>query len=59
MTFAQLKKSKTIDVNVAAGVIIGACSFFGYTPPAEAVTAFFVVANFILRLVTKGPISEK
>ena len=59
MTFAQIRKSKTIDVNVAAGLIIGICSFFGYTPPAEAVTAFFVVANFILRLITKGPVSAK
>ena len=52
-------KSKTVNVNVIAGAIVTIATALGYTIPVEAVTAFFTIANVLLRFVTDQPLDEK
>lgn len=55
----KLLRSKTIDFNIAAGAIVKILDVFGVVIPLDAVLAGFVLMNFILRLITSKPISEK
>ena len=55
----KLFSSKTIDFNIAAGAIVKILSAFGVEVPLDVVLGGFVLMNFILRLVTNKPISEK
>lgn len=55
----KLLKSKTLDFNLFAGAVVTILTAFGVVVPVEVVTAVLCIGNFILRLVTKGAISEK
>lgn len=55
----KLFKSKTVDFNIFAGAVVTILTACGVVIPVEVVTAVLCIGNFILRLVTKGAISEK
>jgi len=55
----QLLKSKTVDTNVLAGALVTILTACGVTVPVSAITSFFVLANIILRAITKEPLSAK
>lgn len=59
MTFKQMLKSKTVDFNIIVASAVGMASVLGYEVPTEVVAGILGTGNFILRLVTKKPISEK
>ena len=59
MTLKQVMKSKTIDVNVAAGILLPVLIFFGVDLSVEEVGAFFAVINIGLRFLTNRAVSEK
>ena len=59
MTIKQLAKSKTIDFNVLVSALAGLAAALGFPVPAEVVAGILAVGNFILRLITKEPISAK
>ena len=52
-------KSKTINFNVLGGAIVTILGQFGVAIPVEAVSAGFIILNFILRLITKEPLEDK
>lgn len=58
-TLKQILKSKTIDVNASAAILMAVLGFFGVTPPVAVVTAGFTLLNFGLRFLTKKPLAEK
>lgn len=59
MKASQLAKSKTLDFNVLVAAVFSGLKAFGVEVPAEVVVAVTTIGNFILRLKTKAPISEK
>lgn len=59
-TLKQLAKSKVNEFNVViAPAIVAILTAFGVTVPLPVVLAGYAIVNFILRMVTKTPISEK
>lgn len=59
MTFKQMLKSKTLGFNGIVATVFTITEALGYHIPTEVTTGVFAVGNFILRLITKKPISEK
>lgn len=59
MTLKQVLKSKTIDVNAAAGALLPILLFFGVEMTAGEVGAFFVIVNIALRFFTKTAVIDK
>jgi len=55
----KLRKSKTAKVNVGVGAVITVLSQFGVDTSPELISAIFVIANFIMRMVTKKSLGEK
>ena len=52
-------KSKTLNFNVLVPALAGVLVAFDITVPPEVIVGILAIGNFILRLVTKVPISEK
>ena len=52
-------KSKTINFNVLAGAIVPMLSAFGVAVDPTLITSILVIANIILRRITKEPLSAK
>ena len=60
MSIVKMLKSKTLDVNaILTLVVVIASQVFGMEIPPEVVAGTYAVINFILRFLTKKPISEK
>jgi hypothetical protein len=60
VTLGKLAKSKTNEFNVViAPAIVGLLTAFGVTIPLPVIIGGYAIFNFIFRLVTKKPISEK
>ena len=59
MTVKQGIKSKTLNFNVIVPALAGVAAACGYPIPAEVVAGILAIGNFVLRLITKQPISEK
>ena len=59
MQAKQVIKSKTVDFNAIVVALFAIAKGMGYEVPAEVITGVLAIGNFILRLITKGPISEK
>jgi len=55
----KLTKSKTTGANVGAGALVTILAYFGVDMPPEVISAFFVLVNVIMRMITKKPLSEK
>jgi len=55
----KLRKSKTAKVNVGVGAVITVLAQFGIDTSPELISAIFVIANFVMRMVTKKPLVEK
>ena len=55
----KLFKSKTIDFNVLVTAIYGFLKALGVEIPEEVMVGVLAIGNFILRLLTKEPISAK
>ena len=55
----KIFKSKTIDFNILAPAIMGFIAAIGYPLPEPVMVGIMAVGNFILRLITKEPISAK
>jgi len=55
----KLFKSKTIDFNVIVSALYGFCVALGMDIPEEVMVGILAIGNFILRLITKEPISAK
>ena len=52
-------KSKTIDFNVLVTAIYGFLKALGFDIPEDVMVGILAIGNFILRLITKEPISAK
>jgi len=59
MEAKQVFKSKTVNFNVIVPALAGVAAACGYPVPAEVVAGVLAVGNFLLRFITKKPISEK
>jgi len=59
MEAKQVFKSKTVNFNVIVPALAGVAAACGYPIPAEVVAGVLAVGNFLLRFITKKPISEK
>ena len=59
MKFLQMLKSKTINFNALATSVVAILTALGVVIPVEVVTGVFAIGNFILRLLTKEPVSAK
>jgi len=55
----QLLKSKTLNFNVLVPALTGLLAAFGVVIPPEVVVGIFAIGNFILRFITKEPLSDK
>ena len=55
----KLLKSKTIDFNIIVPAIYGFLKAMGIEIPEEVMVGVLAIGNFILRLITTKPISEK
>jgi len=55
----KLFKSKTIDFNILVPAIYAFLIAMGVDIPEDVMIGILAIGNFILRLVTKTPISEK
>jgi len=59
-TFLQVAKSRSNEFNViVAPAIIGILSACGVTIPIGAVIGGYAIVNFVLRWITKKPLTEK
>ena len=58
-TFKQQIKSKTNGFNAAYFALILILNHYVVPVPTDIAVAGAVIANFILRQITKGPLSEK
>ena len=58
-TLAQMIKSKTVDINMAYFAVFIVLKAYNIIVPQEAVAAGSLILNFVLRCLTKGPLSEK
>lgn len=59
-TFLQLAKSRSNEFNVIiAPAIIGILTACGITVPVGVIIGGYAVVNFVLRWITKKPLSEK
>lgn len=52
-------KSKTLNFNVLVPALTGVLAAFGVVVPPEVVVGILAVGNFLLRFITKVPLSEK
>ena len=59
MKILQMLKSKTINFNALATAVVAILTSLGVEIPVEVVTGIFAIGNFILRLLTKEPVSAK
>ena len=55
----KLIKSKTLDFNVLVPAIYAFLIAMGVDIPENVMIGVLAIGNFILRLLTKAPISEK
>jgi hypothetical protein len=55
----KLWKSKTLDFNVLVPAIYGFLSALGMEIPEDVMVGVLAIGNFILRLITKEPVSAK
>jgi len=55
----KLTKSKTTGANVGVGAVITILAHFGVDMSPEVISAFFVLINLIMRMITNKPLSEK
>ncbi len=55
----KLRKSKTAGGNVLVGAVMTILSHFGVEMSIEVVSAIFIVANGLLRILTNKSLSEK
>jgi len=55
----KLIKSKTVDFNILVPIITAVLSGMGLSVPSGVIIAVLTIGNFILRLLTKVPITEK
>jgi len=55
----QAIKSKTINFNLWAPVLVGVLSLFGVTIPLEVALGVMGLANIALRYTTTKPVNEK
>jgi len=56
---SKLFKSKTIDFNVIVPAIYGMLSAFGVVIPEDVIIGILAIGNFVLRLITSKPITDK
>ena len=59
MKVPKVLKSKTIDVTTGAGALMVLLEYVGLEIPQPVVIAAFVIGAWILRAITKKPLSEK
>lgn len=52
-------KSKTINFNALVLALCGVSAAFGFEIPAEVSVGIVAIGNFILRFMTKEPLSDK
>lgn len=52
-------KSKTLNFNILVPAIAMIAKGVGYEIPPDVVTGILALGNFILRFITKVPLSEK
>ena len=55
----KLWKSKTLDFNVLVSAIYGFLIAIGMDIPEDVMVGVLAIGNFILRLITKEPVSAK
>ena len=55
----KLWKSKTLDFNVLVPAIYGFLIAIGMDIPEDVMIGVLAIGNFILRLITKEPVSAK
>ena len=55
----KLWKSKTLDFNVLVPAIYGFLIAIGMEIPEDVMVGVLAIGNFILRLITKEPVSAK
>ena len=59
MKVAQIAKSKTAHFNTWIPAIAVLLNTVGIAIPAEVVAGVLAIGNFLLRLITKEPVSAK
>ena len=59
MTLTQISKSTTVQFNALVPAISAIVGFLWKPIPEEIIIAVLVIGNFVLRLITKEPISAK
>ncbi|MCK4718544.1 MAG: hypothetical protein KAT70_07730 [Thermoplasmata archaeon] len=59
MAVPKVFKSKTVDFNLIVPALAGLAAAMGLEIPENVVVGIMAIGNFILRLITKGPISDK
>ena len=59
MKLSQLLKSKTVNFNTWVPAIAMLLNTVGIAIPAEVVAGVLAIGNFLLRLITKEPVSAK
>jgi len=59
MDAKQLVKSKTLDFNVLVPAIAGLAMALGFPIPSAVIAGVLAIGNFVLRFLTKQPLSEK
>lgn len=55
----KLRKSKTAGANIGVGAVVALLTQFGINLEPELVSAIFVIANIILRMLTKKSLIDK
>jgi len=59
MKLIKIFKSKTINFNTLIPAVAVMVKALGYEVPAEVWTVVLAIGNFVLRFVTKEPMSKK
>jgi hypothetical protein len=59
MQAIQIVKSKTINCNAIAAIVVYTLQTFGVVLSPEVVAAGMAVMNVLLRILTKKPLAEK
>lgn len=55
----KLRKSKTAGGNVLVGAVISVLAQFDINLEPEVISACFIIANVILRMITKKSLADK
>ena len=55
----KLLKSKTLNFNLIVPALAAILAAFGIIVPPEVIVGVLAIGNFILRFITKVPLSEK